>query len=122
MSWLGHLLKLDEETPAKKVHVEYLCQMKKNCGKKKNLLDWHNQKGFLIPKYSWRSKAPAISESLKWWQKAQEDINSAHDVEYNGHSEEGKWEKTYNHIPLVWASIHCELKTGKKLKAGEIWW
>ena len=56
--------------------------------KKKNLLDWHNQKRFPIPEHQWQDKAPATSKCLKWWQKALEDINLAHDVEYIGHVEE----------------------------------
>ena len=33
--WLGHLLRLDEETPAKKALVEYLRKVKRKCGRRK---------------------------------------------------------------------------------------
>lgn len=44
-------------------------------------MDWHNQKGLPKPKHQWQDKDPAASEWLKWWLKALEEINSAHDVE-----------------------------------------
>ena len=65
---------------------------------KKNLLDWHNQKWFPIPEHQWRNKAPATSKCRKWWEKALEDINSAHDVEYNGHVEEEELAAPENEI------------------------
>ena len=37
-SWLGHLLKLDQETPAKKALAEYLLKVKKKCGRRKTCL------------------------------------------------------------------------------------
>ena len=35
LSWLGHLLRLDEETPAKKTLAEYVRKVKKKCGRRK---------------------------------------------------------------------------------------
>ena len=35
LSWLDHLLRLDEETPAKKALAEYLRKVKKKCGTRK---------------------------------------------------------------------------------------
>ena len=35
LSWISHLLRLDEETPAKKALAEYLCKVKKKCGRRK---------------------------------------------------------------------------------------
>ena len=35
LSWLGHLVRLDEESPAKKALDEYLCKVKKKCGRRK---------------------------------------------------------------------------------------
>ena len=35
LPWLGHLLRLDEKTPAKKGIAEYLNKVKKKCGSRK---------------------------------------------------------------------------------------
>ena len=35
LSWLGHLLRLDEERTAKKALAEYLRKVKKKCGRRK---------------------------------------------------------------------------------------
>ena len=35
LSWLGHFLRLDEETPTKKALAECLRKIKKNCGRRK---------------------------------------------------------------------------------------
>ena len=45
LSRLGHLLRLDEETPVKKALAEYLGKVKR-CAEEENLLDWHNQSDF----------------------------------------------------------------------------
>ena len=34
LSWLGHFLRLDEETPTKKALAECLRKIKKNCGRR----------------------------------------------------------------------------------------
>ena len=61
--------------------------------KKKNLLDWHNQKWFPTTEHQWRDEVPATPKCLKWWQKALENINSVHNLEYNSHLEEEEKEE-----------------------------
>ena len=48
-------------------------------------------------------QAPEPFKCLNWWEKALEDINSEHDVEYDGHIEEEELSGSagnQNRIPL----------------------
>ena len=46
LSWLGHLLRLDEETQAKKTLAENLRKVKKKCGRRKTCWIYIIKKNF----------------------------------------------------------------------------